>query len=132
MAANIPDVVKELCAKPVFAHLATLTKDGGPQVTPVWIDFDGSLIWINTAKNRIKDQNMRRDKRVAISILDPDNAYRHVAIRGEVAEITENGADAHIDAMAKKYLGKDRYPFRSPSEVRVIYKIRPVKVATMG
>ena len=75
---------------------------------------------------------MRRDKRVAISILDPDNAYRHAAIRGEVAEITENGADAHIDAMAKKYLGKDRYPFRSPSEVRVIYKIRPVKVATMG
>jgi len=115
-----------------FAHLATLTKDGSPQVTPVWIDFDGSLIWINTAKDRIKDQNMRRDKCVAISILDPDNAYRHVAIRGEVAEITENGADAHIDAMAKKYLGKDRYPFRSPSEVRVIYKIRPVKVATMG
>ena len=123
---------KELCAKPVFAHLATLTKDGGPQVTPVWIDFDGSLIWINTAKDRIKDQNMRRDKRVAISILDPDNAYRHAAIRGEVAEITENGADAHIDAMAKKYLGKDRYPFCSPNEVRVIYKIRPVKVATMG
>ena len=82
MAANIPDVVKELCAKPVFAHLATLAKDGGPQVTPVWIDFDGSLIWINTAKDRIKDQNMRRDKRVAISILDPDNAYRHVTIRG--------------------------------------------------
>ena len=74
----------------------------------------------------------RRDKRVAISILDPDNVYRHVAIRGEVAEITENGADAHIDAMAKKYLGKDRYPFRSPSEVRVILQIRPVKVATMG
>ena len=123
---------KELCAKPVFAHLATLTKDGGPQVTPVWIDFDGSLIWINTAKDRIKDQNMRRDKRVAISILDPDNAYRHAAIRGEVAEITENGADAHIDAMVKKYLGKDRYPFCSPNEVRVIYKIRPVKVATMG
>jgi PPOX class probable F420-dependent enzyme len=124
MAANVPNVVKELCAKPVFAHLATLTKDGGPQVTPVWIDFDGSL--------RIKDQNMRRDKRVAISILDPDNAYRHAAIRGEVAEITENGADAHIDAMAKKYLSKDRYPFRSSGEVRVIYKIRPVKVAMMG
>ena len=132
MAANVPDVVKEPCAKPVFAHLATLTKDGGPQVTPVWIDFDGSLIWINTAKDRIKDQNMRRDKRVAISILDPDNAYQHAAIRGEVAEITENGADAHIDAMAKKHLSKDRYPFCSPGEVRVIYKIRPVKVATMG
>ena len=104
---------------------ATLTKDGSPQVTPVWIDFDGSLIWINTAQDRIKDQNMRRDKRVAISILDPDNSYRHVAIRGEVAEITENGADAHIDAMAKKYLGKDHYPFRSSGEVRVIYKILP-------
>ena len=98
-----------------FAHLATLTTDGGPQVTPVWIDFDGSHIWSQFREGRIKDQNMRRDKRVAISILDPDNAYRHVAIRGEVAEITENGADAHIDAMAKKYLGKDRYPFRSPA-----------------
>jgi hypothetical protein len=84
------------------------------------------------AKDRVKDRNMRRDKRVAISILDPDNAYRHVAMRGEVVEITENGADAHIDRMAKKYLGKDSYPFRSPGEVRVIYKIRPVKVATMG
>ena len=103
-----------------------------PAGAPVWIDFDGSLIWTNTAKDRIKDQNMRRDKRVAISILDPDNTYRHVAIRGEVAEITENGADAHIDAMAKKHLSKDRYPFCSPGEVRVIYKIRPVKVATMG
>lgn len=132
MAANIPAIVKELCAKPVFVHLATLMKDGSPQVTPVWVDFDGSLIWINTAKNRVKDRNMRRDKRVAISIIDPNNAYRHVAIQGEVAEITENGADAHIDAMAKKYLGKDRYPFRSPSEVRVIYKIRPIKLAVMG
>ena len=132
MAGKIPEIVKELCAKPVFVHLATIDKDGGPQVTPVWIDFDGSLVWINTAKDRVKDKNMRRDKRVAISILDPDNAYRHVALRGDVVEITENGADAHIDRMAKKYLGKDRYPFRSPGEVRVIYKIRPVKVTTMG
>lgn len=132
MAEKIPEIVKELCAKPVFAHLATIDRDGGPQVTPVWIDFDGSLIWINTAKDRVKDRNMRRDKRIAISILDPDNAYRHVAIRGEVVEITENGADAHIDRMAKKYLGKDRYPFRSSGEVRVIFKVRPVKVATMG
>jgi PPOX class probable F420-dependent enzyme len=84
----------------------TLTKDGSPQVTPVWIDFDGSLIWINTAKDRIKDQNMRRDKRVAISILDPDNTYQHVAIRGEVAEITENGADAHIDRWRRNIWAK--------------------------
>ncbi len=128
MAEKIPQSVKELCAQPVFVHLATIDKDGGPQVTPVWIDCDDSLIWINTAKDRVKDRNMRRDKRVAISILDPANAYRHVAIRGEVVEITENGADAHIDRLAKKYLGKDRYPFRSAGEVRVIFKIKPVKV----
>ena len=75
---------------------------------------------------------MRRDKRVALSIQDPDNAYRYLAIQGEVIEITESGADAHIDALAKKYLGKDRYPFRAPGEVRVIFKIRPDKVSTSG
>jgi len=75
---------------------------------------------------------MRRDKRVALSIEDPKNAYRYIAVRGQVVEITEQGADAHIDALAKKYLGKDRYPFRSPGEVRVIYKIRPDKVSTSG
>lgn len=75
---------------------------------------------------------MRRDKQVALSIQDPDNPYRYLAIRGDVDEITENGADAHIDSLAKKYLGKDRYPFRAPGEVRVIYKIRPEKVSTSG
>jgi hypothetical protein len=75
---------------------------------------------------------MRRNKRVALSIQDPDNAYRYLAIQGEVTEISESGADAHIDALAKKYLGKDRYPYRVPGEVRVIYKIRPEKVSTMG
>jgi PPOX class probable F420-dependent enzyme len=87
---------------------------------------------VNSAKGRVKDKNMRREKRVALSIQDPDNAYRYVAVRGEVAEITEEGADAHIDALAKKYLGKERYPFRAPGEVRVIYKIRPDKVSTYG
>ncbi|HET7394050.1 MAG TPA: PPOX class F420-dependent oxidoreductase, partial [Candidatus Binatia bacterium] len=86
----------------------------------------------NSAKGRIKDKNMRRDKRVALSIQDPDNAYRYLAVRGAVEEITEQGADAHIDSLAKKYLGKDKYPFRGPGEVRVIYKIRPEKVSTMG
>jgi hypothetical protein len=75
---------------------------------------------------------MRRDKRVALSIQDPDNAYRYLAVLGNVEEITEEGADAHIDSLAKKYLGKDKYPFRGPGEVRVIYKIRPEKVSTMG
>jgi hypothetical protein len=75
---------------------------------------------------------MRRGKRVALSIQDPDNPYRYIAVRGEVVEIAEQGADAHIDALAKKYLGKDRYPFRSPGEVRVMYKIRADKVSTSG
>jgi PPOX class probable F420-dependent enzyme len=132
MAAKIPDAFKDLFTKVAFAQLATLMPDGSPQVTPVWFDFDGSLFCINSAKGRVKDKNMRRDKRVALSIQDPDNAYRYLAIQGEVTEITENGADADIDKLAKKYLGKDKYPFRATGEVRVIYKIRPLKVSTMG
>ena len=132
MAEQIPDGIKDILNKPGYAHLATLMKDGSPQVTPVWYDVDGTHIRINTAKGRLKDKNMRRDKQVALSIQDPDNPYRYLAIRGDVDEINENGADAHIDSLAKKYLGKDRYPFRAPGEVRVIYKIRPEKVSTSG
>ncbi len=130
--AVIPEPFKDLFTKVAFAHVATLMPDGSPQVTPVWCDYDGTLVWLNSAKGRLKDKNMRRDKRVALSIQDPDNAYRYLAIQGEVVEITESGADAHIDAMTKKYLGKDKYPYRAPGEVRVIYKIRPLKVSTMG
>ena len=132
MAERIPDAFKDILQKRGYAHLATLMKDGSPQVTPVWYDFDGTHIRINTAKGRLKDKNMRRDKQIALSIQDPDNPYRYLAIRGDINEITENGADAHIDSLAKKYLGKDRYPFRAPGEVRVIYKIRPEKVSTSG
>jgi len=132
MATAIPEAFKDLFAKRAFAHLATLMKDGSPQVTPVWCDYDGAKIWINSAKGRLKDKNLRRDQRVALSIQDPDNPYRYLAIQGVVEEITENGADQHIDAMAKKYLGQDRYPFRAPGEVRVIYKIRPEKVSAYG
>jgi PPOX class probable F420-dependent enzyme len=132
MAATIPEQFKDLFTKVAFAHLATLMTDGSPQVTPVWVDYDGAYVRVNSAKGRVKDKNMRRDRRVALSIQDPDNPYRYLAIQGDVVEITENGADAHIDALAKKYLGKERYPFRSPGEVRVIYKIRPNKVSTAG
>lgn len=132
MTAKIPEAFRDILDKRGFAQLATLMKDGSPQVTPVWFDYDATHIRINSAKGRWKDRNMRRDKRVALSIQDPDNPYRHIAIRGDIVEITENGADAHIDALAKKYLDKDRYPFRAPGEVRVIYKIRPDKISTMG
>jgi PPOX class probable F420-dependent enzyme len=132
MAAAIPDQFKDLFSKVAFAHLATLMPDGSPQVTPVWCDFDGTRVRVNSAKGRVKDKNMRRNKNVALSLPDPENPYRYLAVQGEVVEITEDGADAHIDALAKKYLGKDRYPNRSPGEVRVIYNIRPVKIHTMG
>lgn len=130
--ATIPEQFKDLFTKVAFAHLATLMADGSPHVTPVWVDYDGANVRVNSAKGRVKDKNMRRDKRVALSIQDPDDPYRYLAIRGEVAEITENGADVHIDALAKKYLGKERYPFRSPGEVRVIYKVRAERIPTSG
>jgi PPOX class probable F420-dependent enzyme len=132
MATAIPEKYRDLLDKPAFAHLGTLMPDGSPQVTPVWVDYDGSDIRVNTAKGRVKDKNMRRNKKVALSIADPENPYRHISVQGQVIDITEQGADAHIDALAKKYLGKDKYPFRQPGEVRVIYKIRPDKVAAMG
>ena len=132
MAAGIPEQYKDIISKVAFAHLATLMPDGSPQVTPVWFDYDGNNIRVNSAKGRIKDKNMRRHKRVALSVQDPDKPYRYFAVQGEVTEITEDGADAHIDSLAKKYLGKDKYPFRQPGEVRVIYKIRPEKVHASG
>ena len=132
MAAKIPDGFKDLTQKVAFAHLATLMADGRPQVSPVWFDLEGDHFRINSAKGRVKDKNMRRNKQVALSIQDPDNAYRHLDVQGEIVEITETGADAHIDSLAKKYLGKDKYPFAAPGEVRVIYKIRPDKISTMG
>lgn len=132
MAATIPDNFKDLLQKKAFASLATVMPDGSPQVTPVWFDWDGSHLRVNSAKGRVKDRNMRRTPKVALAILDPDNPYRHLAIRGRVVEVTEQGADAHIDALAKKYLGQDRYPHRRPGEVRVIYKVQPERVAAMG
>jgi PPOX class probable F420-dependent enzyme len=130
--AAIPEKYHDILQKKAFAQLATLMPDGSPQVSPVWFDFDGQNILVNTAKGRVKDQNMRRDKRVGLDIMDPDNPYRHVSIRGRVVDITENGADAHIDKLAKKYIGQDRYPYRANGEVRVIYKIQPEGIHAMG
>lgn len=128
----IPNTHADLFQKKAFANLATLMPDGKPQVTPVWVEFDGHHVVINTAEGRQKDKNLQRDKRVALSIMDPDNPYRYLEVRGKVVERTHNGADANIDALAKKYLGKDKYPFRQPNEVRVIYKIEPQHVTTMS
>ena len=126
----IPDSHIDLFKKKAFAHLATLMPDGQPQVTPVWVDYDGHRVVINTAQGRQKDKNLQRDGRVALSIIDPDNPYRYLEVRGHVAERTLDGADQNIDTLAKKYLGKDKYPFRQPGEVRVIYKIEPEHVTS--
>jgi len=128
----IPQKHVDLLSKKAFAHLATVMPDGRPQVTPVWFDYDGTHIRINSAKGRRKDRNMRRDARVALSLLDPDNAYRYLEVRGRVVEITEEGADDHIDRLAQKYMGLEKYPNRSTNEVRVIYKIEPEKTSSMG
>ncbi len=130
--AAIPEKYADLFQKKSFAQLATLMPDGSPHVAPVWVDYDGRNIVINSAKGRVKDKNMRRDPRVGIDILDPDNPYRHLSVRGKVIDITESGADQHIDKLAKKYIGQDRYPYRGPGEVRVIYKIEPQHVHVMG
>ena len=132
MAAISPEAFQDLLWKKAFAHLATVMADGSPQVTPVWVDFDGTYVRVNSAKGRVKDKNMRRTPRVALAIQDPDNPYRYLAIRGRVEEVTEVGADAHIDSLSKKYLEKDKYPHQRESEVRVIYKIRPERVSSMG
>ena len=128
----IPDKYQDLLNKKAFAQLATIMPDGTPQVSPVWFEYDGKNILINSAKGRVKDKNMRRDPRVGLDIQDPDNPYRHVSIRGRVVQITEDGADAHIDKLTKKYINQDRYPYRGPGEVRVIYKIQPEAAHSMG
>jgi PPOX class probable F420-dependent enzyme len=126
---KIIEPVAEIIKKKSFAFLATLMKDGSPHVSPVWIDIiDNNIILINTAKGRIKQKNVSRDPRVSISMTDDENPYSMVTIRGQVIEQTSDGADEHIDKLAKKYLNTDRYPGHSPDVKRIILKIRPEKV----
>jgi len=123
------DLVKD---KKAFANLATLMPDGSPHVTPVWFDYTKGVLRVNTAKGRVKARNMKAGAPVALAIMDPDNAYRYLQVRGRVKRMTEQGADAHIDALAKKYLGQDKYPYRQPGEVRQIYEIEPTHTSVMG
>jgi PPOX class probable F420-dependent enzyme len=131
--AVIPDKFLDLLQeKKAFANLATLMPDGTPQVTPVWFDYTDGVIRVNTAKGRVKARNMKEGVSVALAIMDPDNPYRYIQIRGRVRRVVEVGADQHIDSLAKKYLGKDKYPFAQPGEMRVMYEIEPLAVNTMG
>lgn len=132
MAQAIPEKYMDLFKKKAFGNLGTIMADGSPQVTPVWIDYDGKHVIFNSALGRVKDKNIRRDPRVSISVVDPDNPYRHLDIRGKVVEITQNGADDNINKLSQKYLGNPVYPYRQPGEVRVLYKVQPEKVGVMG
>ena len=131
MADPVPSQFLDLFQKKAFASLATVMPDGTAQVTPVWVDYEGGRVIVNSARGRRKDKNMKVGASVALAIVDPDNPYRYLQVRGRVSEVTEQGADAHIDRMAKKYLGQDKYPFRQPGEVRVIYKITPTSSSGM-
>ena len=128
---EIDGSIMQLLTGKNFAFVATLMKDGSPQITPTWIDFDGKIILINTAEGRTKQKNTSRDPRIAISIVDQNDPYNMVTIRGKVIEQTSKGADDHIDKLAKRYLGVDKYPFRSPTEKRIIIKVEPEKVFHM-
>jgi PPOX class probable F420-dependent enzyme len=132
MATDLSKYADLLNDKKAFAHLATLMQDGSPQVTPVWFDYVGGAIRVNSARGRVKDRNMKEGAAVALSILDPDNAYRYLQVRGHVRKVSEDGAVAHIDSLAKKYIGQDKYPWMKPGDVRVIYEIEPVRVSGLG
>ena len=130
---TIPDKFLDIMTdKVAFAHIATVQPDGSPQSTPVWFDYVSGVVRVNTAKGRVKARTMSQGSKVALPILDPDNAYRYIQIRGTVSKVVEDGAVAHIDSLAKKYMGKDVYPFHNDKDVRVIYEITPDAVQTMG
>jgi PPOX class probable F420-dependent enzyme len=131
--ATIPDSFLDLLtAKKAFANLATTMKDGSPQVTPVWFDYTGGKIRVNTARGRVKSRTLRPRARVALAIADPDNPYRYLQVRGRVVNVTDEGADEHIDSLAKKYLGQDKYPFRQPGEARIKVEIEPTSAQGMS
>jgi len=129
---EITPEVEKLFTGRNFASLATIRHDGSPQVTPVWVDYDDGNILINTAEGRAKVRNIRKNPKVAVSVTDSTNPYTMVSVRGSIIEQTDSGADAHIDKMAKKYLGADKYPFRAPGEKRILLRIRPDSVLYMS
>ena len=131
MAANIDKFLDLFRDKKAFAHIATVMPDGSPQVTPVWIDYRDGHIVFNTARGRVKDKNLKEGAKIALSVLDPDNPYRYAQVRGVVSKVTEQGANEHIDSLAKKYMGLDKYPWKQPGEVRVIFKVKPEHTTQM-
>lgn len=132
MSVKLSDAQRKLLDDKNFAHVATLDERGAPQITPVWIEYDGTHVLFNTEEKRAKLKHMKRDPRVSLSVLNAQNPYQYIEIRGKVVETTTQGANEMIDRLAKKYLGQDKYPFNKPDDVRVVVKILPEKVLGMG
>ncbi len=132
MTGNMTPEVAQLIEGKNLAFIATLMKNNSPQITPVWVDLVDGKILVNTAEGRVKQRNVSRDPRIAISIVDRNNPYNMVTIQGQVVEQTTENADSHIDKMAKKYLGVDKYPFAMPGEKRILLKIVPKKIFHMA
>ncbi|UPV99181.1 PPOX class F420-dependent oxidoreductase [Halorussus gelatinilyticus] len=131
---SIPESFRDLFERETFANFATLMPEGTPQVTPVWIDRDeeGHLL-VNTARGRQKAKNVERDPKVGVCVMDPDDPYRYVSVRGEVVEVTEDGAVEHIDELARRYMDVEEYPNHGEeSGSRVVIRIRPDRVVTSG
>lgn len=132
---TIPDSHKDLLERPIVVSLATVNRDGQPQVTPVWADYDGTYIRVNSARGRQKVKNMEERPMVTVLAIDPDNTQRWIEVRGKVEEITEEGADEHINTLSKQYVGVDyytAYPQNRGVQTRVIFKIRPTRVVVSG
>lgn len=129
---TIPSDFADLLQTTSFAHVATLGPDGEPQSQPVWVDFDGEHVRFSLTTGRQKYRNLRRDGRVALSLTDPANPYRYLEVRGVVADIVDDEGNAFIDAMAKKYMDADAYPFHQPGDHRVVVHVRPEHTTHMG
>lgn len=128
----IPDEYHDLFEKKTFAHLSTVMPDGTPQVTPVWVDYDADAghVLINTERGRQKERNVQRTPSVGVSMIDPEDPYRFVSVRGEVVDITEEGAREHINELTQRYMGRDEYPGLDEEEgARVVLRIKPNNVA---
>lgn len=128
----IPESHKDILENKGFAHLASLGPDGEPQSHPVWFAWDGSTIQVSTTKDRQKYRNVTNDSRVSVSILDPENPYRYLELRGQVTKVDDDADYSFINSLAKKYMDKDEYPFHQPGDERVIIHIAPEHSATMG
>jgi PPOX class probable F420-dependent enzyme len=132
MADKIEGRARELLDGRNFVTLGSLAKDGRPALNVIWGDTDGDVVRVNSAEGRQWPENIRRDPRVTLTVMNQENPYEYAVIVGHVTEDTHEGADDHIDALAKKYLDKDEYPYRQEGEQRVMFKIEPEKVSLQG